>query len=214
MNNYEDEDFISALSEEFWRRVPEGSPEQCWEWQGYRGPAGYGILKFRGNSQRAHRISAILHIDKNIKSEDFVCHRCDNPPCVNPNHLFISDTTGNMQDMVNKGRHFMQKQTHCKHGHELTEENVFYDKNGWRHCKPCKVAYEASREERVRAGLASQRKKRPSRSMNKAQMQAIGNLIKVAENVTDENLIEALAKVKDAFSGFDNRLICNGKDEE
>jgi hypothetical protein len=85
----------------------------CWEWQGTRDPDGYGRLNYR-KQQRAHRISAILFLDMPEDSGLLVCHRCDNPPCVNPDHLFIGTWMDNRLDMLKKGKglHVNEKLTH------------------------------------------------------------------------------------------------------
>lgn len=84
-----------------------------------------------------------------------VLHRCDNPPCVNVDHLFLGTQADNIADMIAKGRAYFQKQTHCKHGHELNEENVriVVRKNGskQRQCKVCQRAYDAARYQSKKA---------------------------------------------------------------
>lgn len=109
----------------------------CWEWtRGTRN--GYGVVSFQGSNVPAHRASWIA---KNgaIPSGLVVCHRCDNPPCVNPDHLFLGTSTDNNRDMLAKGRmkHNHAGKTHCKHGHEFTAENTRISPSGVRVCRSC-----------------------------------------------------------------------------
>lgn len=76
--------------------------DQCWDWIGSKDKNGYGIIKW-GKERRAHRISWIIY-KRNIPDGMLVLHKCDNPSCVNPFHLFIGDWNDNMQDKTRKGR--------------------------------------------------------------------------------------------------------------
>ena len=86
----------------FWKKVDKDSnPNGCWEWTGWK-ELGYGHLKYKTETIKAHRFSVM--IDGRDPSGLFVCHSCDNPSCVNPNHLFLGTLQDNHKDMMNKGR--------------------------------------------------------------------------------------------------------------
>lgn len=75
----------------------------CWLWSGPATPRGYGVFGFNGQSQRAHRVSYSL-AKGSIPAGIGVCHKCDTPACINPDHLFLGDQKANIADAVAKGR--------------------------------------------------------------------------------------------------------------
>ena len=75
----------------------------CMEWQGHLDTCGYGSVHFLGKIKGLHRL--IWELVKGIIPEGLqILHHCDNPPCINPNHLFLGTHQDNMADMVLKGR--------------------------------------------------------------------------------------------------------------
>lgn len=93
-------------------------PDGCWLWRGYA-PNGYGRMSIAGHMQSTHRIAYRLFVAPIPEGLD-VCHRCDTPACVNPAHLFVGTRQDNLDDMVDKGRHWWAK-------HEVARER---DKDG------------------------------------------------------------------------------------
>lgn len=78
----------------------------CIEWQKYRDKKGYGTVKRDGKQRRAHRVAYCDHHDLPIEGIDGQCvlHTCDNPPCVNPDHLRLGTHQDNSDDKMSKGR--------------------------------------------------------------------------------------------------------------
>lgn len=76
----------------------------CWIWTGYCQKNGYGTIHCgKGSIKRAHRISYEIHCGK-IPDGLYVCHKCDNPSCVRPDHLFLGTQLDNIRDCISKGR--------------------------------------------------------------------------------------------------------------
>lgn len=95
------------LEARFWEKVEKAGPDDCWLWTGQLNKDGYGVLragKVDGyRTQGAHRISFQL-AGGTIPEGKSVCHTCDNPGCVNPNHLWVGSNQDNVDDSVRKGR--------------------------------------------------------------------------------------------------------------
>jgi len=102
----------STLKEAFYNQVIPGDTDTCWEWQGSRckptrryamSDYDYGVLRFDYKLRLAHRVAWEVH-HGDIPDGLRVLHTCDNPPCVNPNHLFLGTALDNTLDGVAKGR--------------------------------------------------------------------------------------------------------------
>lgn len=120
----------------------------CWLWTAGVGIGGYGRLWCgAGLTRYAHRFSYELAFGP-VPSGMFVCHRCDTPACVNPDHLFLGTHRDNMRDMQQKGRvqnawtrGTLRRPERCPEGHEFTPENTYVRRNGARKCKACSREY-------------------------------------------------------------------------
>jgi len=110
----------------------------CWNWMGNK-QDGYGRISYKDKMRLVHRLAAFTWLDFDLDSKILVCHKCDNPSCFNPEHLFLGTDKDNIRDAANKGRMVNEhtNKTHCMYGHEFDEENT-YRYEGKRYCRTCK----------------------------------------------------------------------------
>lgn len=113
---------------------------ECILWQGGLTKDGYGSTTI---GEPGHRKSALAH--RVIYAQTYgpipeglcVRHKCDNRPCVNPEHLELGTNADNVRDRMERGRDGHLKNTHCPSGHEFSESNTRINKEGARICKTC-----------------------------------------------------------------------------
>lgn len=91
------------LESRFWEKVNVGGEGECWGWQAHTNNKGYGQFRLGGKVKLSHRVAWEME-NGDIPDGICICHRCDNPPCCNPNHLFPGTHSDNMEDMYMKGR--------------------------------------------------------------------------------------------------------------
>ena len=125
--------------------------EGCWEYGGKIGNRGYGLVFIetlpdgREKWAPAHRVVYEGMVGP-IPEGMFLCHHCDNPKCVRPDHIFVGTDADNKADMYAKGRHphgethWKSKVTHCPQGHPYSGHNLYIRKCGRRMCRACNNA--------------------------------------------------------------------------
>lgn len=147
------------LIERFFQKVDKSGSEEhtdCWIWKGGKTSKGYGSFKYYQDRPAigAHVSSYLFHIGE-VPKGMLVRHRCDNPPCVNPEHLVAGSNSDNVKDMFERGRNgsSTRRQTHCRRGHSFEEFEpiVYIKKQGgqagkeYRICKECKRINDSKR---------------------------------------------------------------------
>lgn len=103
----------------------------CWNWIGAKHRQGYGNFGVKGKIKLSHRVSWEIYVGK-IPKDMCVCHKCDNPSCVNPDHLFLGSQYENVQDCKKKGRLLKNS--------KKSWENSSY--NNYK-CKQCKKKFKS-----------------------------------------------------------------------
>lgn len=123
---------MKTVDERFWQKVSKGDADSCWVWNaalmnGY----GWFLLNKEQGPKFAHRVSAFLSgLITDINSELHVLHKCDNPKCCNPSHLFTGTNADNVADKVAKGRTKWKAQHGESNGmSKLTSKDVEFVKN-------------------------------------------------------------------------------------
>jgi hypothetical protein len=115
--------FSESDKERFWSKVKK-SDDGCWTWTAAKDKDGYGLFWLNQAMVRAHRLSLLTKIDPNGETDYnslFACHKCDNPSCVNPDHIYFGSHTDNIADMVNRGRGLSGERSPAT---SLTEKDV------------------------------------------------------------------------------------------
>ncbi len=100
------------IPEDVWKKIKKGNNSDCWEWTGVTSHNGYGEFCMDYEHYPAHRVvywlthpGSISLRNGNVDTDSLlVLHKCDNPPCCNPNHLFLGKPNDNLMDMMAKGR--------------------------------------------------------------------------------------------------------------
>ena len=118
----------------FWGKVEK--TETCWLWKASCFHDGYGMFKDAGKNKRAHRVAWLL-AHGSIDQDLLVCHSCDVPRCVRPDHLFQGTASDNARDCVKKKRQRNSRKTHCPKGHPYSDENTRMYREGTRDCGEC-----------------------------------------------------------------------------
>lgn len=137
----------------------------CWLWAGRKDAIGYGDFRASGKRYKAHRLS-FQFFKGPIPAGMGVCHSCDIPACINPQHLFAGSQLDNMRDAAAKGRVRNQNsgKTVCDKGHPLTPENtirqMFRGKPNGRGCRECSRARWREYAARTRERLLAARRAR------------------------------------------------------
>ena len=133
--------------------------EGCWEYGGKIRTDGYGSVYIHngtraGTTALAHRVVYEGMVGP-IPEGMFLCHHCDNPKCVRPDHIFVGTDADNKADMYAKGRQAsgerlpQARRTHCPQGHPYSGDNLYIRKCGRRMCRACNNA----RRNRSRAAV-------------------------------------------------------------
>ena len=114
-----------SKNEKFWSNINvKDDLDACWEWKRFSGTEKYAMTTYNGVCEAAHRIAYRLFYS-DFPRELYVCHKCDNPPCCNPHHLFVGTHQDNIDDREMKGRNKMPLSLGEDHGnHKLTEGDV------------------------------------------------------------------------------------------
>lgn len=143
-NQYTTAKWTDADYVAYWKARCIVTPTGCWEFQGSRHPQKgsrqlpYADGSYRGKKVRLHRKVLEIKLGRRLDQEMHACHTCDNPPCINPDHLFEATNAQNQLDMIAKGRHTKQKRTHClRYGHPLSGDNLWIRWDGRRVCRAC-----------------------------------------------------------------------------
>lgn len=138
---------MNPVMERFFRKIKfynVGDPRICWLWTDKLEKTGYGQFALPNHRKvSSHRASFEFFIGP-VTNGMIIHHKCERKDCVNPNHL----------ELLTQGEHNSMHSTKdvCIRGHSLTSDNLYYDRNGSRHCRECKLLTGKNRRERLSHG--------------------------------------------------------------
>jgi hypothetical protein len=135
------------VADRLWEKIEVGPDWECWPRSGAHNSKGYGHLDVQGITLDAHRL-VWEYTYGPIPDGLRVLHHCDNPPCCNPEHLFLGTDLDNVRDMDAKGRRRNAKtaKTRCPKNHPYSGDNLYINPKGARVCRIC--TRESHRESR------------------------------------------------------------------
>lgn len=161
-----------TFEERLWERIDKTAPNGCWLWQGALNAAGYGAVGKDNKVLRVHRVTYELLVGP-IPEGMQLDHLCRVRACCNPQHL---EPVTNKENWL-RGQHHtavMLRENKCKRGHEMTEENTYWRKNGGRLCRACVLSQPAlkarklTRAQRDRANELQRERRRRQREESAA----------------------------------------------
>lgn len=142
---------------DFWDFVDKSG--ECWVWTGATNPSGYGLwsdLRNTGERGLAHRIS-LARVSPPESKRLLACHRCNNPPCVNPAHMYWGTPLDNSRDVAASGGPYNKglEREFCMRGHALKGDNLKITGSlKRRRCRTCENARAREKMRRLRARKA------------------------------------------------------------
>ncbi len=117
----------------------------CWVWTGSKGRRGYGVFDYPNGNRKSTSAHRFVYLSLGISDAEGkdIHHLCDNPPCVNPSHLTEMTRDHHMSVTLNFPRTKLRNRTHCKNGHALAGNNIYFafmgaKKYKVRRCRACK----------------------------------------------------------------------------